>query len=247
MLKQPDEIRGAYSETRTAEEYVDRRFASAWGSVMHHAQVNVVNAVIRTHQVQRVLEIAPGPARLSRDVFGFARGYLCEFNESMVEVARRRLAGTNRWHIVRADGFHLPFPPTSNLDLVYTFRFIRHFEGANRTALYRQIRSVLKDRGLFVFDAVTLAVGLAARKRDGLETHPIYDEFYEPEVLKRELGEHGFTVLSMTDVIRHVRLQHQIQVLVAPRWNGLARQLIKVLEHVPGYPLEWVVVCQKTG
>src|ERR1700731_44576 len=100
MLKQPDEIRGAYSETRTAEEYVDRRFASAWGSVMHHAQVNVVNAVIRTHQVQRVLEIAPGPARLSRDVFGFSRGYLCEFNESMVEVARRRLAGTNRWHIV---------------------------------------------------------------------------------------------------------------------------------------------------
>ena len=137
MLKQPGEIRGAYAQTDTAEEYVDKRFASAWGSVVHAAQVRVVNEVIRTYAVKRVLELAPGPARISRDVAGFERGYLCEFNDSMLRVARRRLAGAAiPWQMVRGDAFHLPFKPSLDLDMVYSFRFVRHFEAENHTALY---------------------------------------------------------------------------------------------------------------
>jgi len=247
VLKQPEEIRDAYSHTAIAEDYIDRRFASAWGSVLHAAQVQVLNNVIREHCVKRVLEIAPGPARLSRDVFGFERGYLCEFNESMLAVLRRRLDGVNsRWRVVRGDAFRLPFQPPSALDMVYTFRFIRHFEAADRSILYRQIHSVLKENGLFVFDAVNVKVGLAARIRDGLDKHPVYDEFYELAALKRELVEHGFTPLSCTDVMRHMILQQRIQILVGPRSSGLARRLIAWLELVPGEPLEWVVVSRKS-
>ena len=246
MLKQPDEIRGAYSETQTAEQYIDKRFVSAWGSVLHAAQVRVLNDVIRTHGVKRVLELAPGPARLSRDVTGFERGYLCEFNDSMLQVARQRLASANgRWQIVRGDAFRLPFRPSLNLDLVYTFRFVRHFEATDRGALYHQIRSVLRDGGLFVFDAVNVEVGLPWRMREGLDQHHIYDEFYRPEVLKDELRQYGFTPLALNDVIRHMSAQQLIQVLVGPRSNSLARRLIRFLEYVPGQPLEWIVVCQK--
>lgn len=215
---------------------------------MHAAQVKVVNDVIQAHGVKRVLELAPGPARISRDVVGFERGYLCEFNDAMLKVARRRLAGaTVDWQIVRGDAFHLPFKPSIALDMVYSFRFVRHFEADNRTALYRQVRSVLKDGGLFVFDVVNVKVGLPARTREAADHYPIYDEFYTPEGLKQELVEHGFTPLSLTDVMRHMTLQQQIQVLVGPRSNGLARELISLLERVPGQPLEWVAVCQKTS
>ena len=246
MLKKPDEIRGAYSATATAEEYIDKRFTSAWGSVMHATQVRTVNAVIRAHHVGRVLELAPGPARLSHDVSGFDRGYLCEFNDAMLQVARRRLANSvSRWQLVRGDAFHLPFQGSAALDLVYTFRFIRHFEAADRAALYRQINSVLKPGGLFVFDVVNDAVGRPARMRDDLANCPVYDEFYSRDSLRAELAAHGFVPLEFVDVIRHMTLQQQIQVLIGPRANGLARQLISLLEHVPGDPLEWVVVCQK--
>ena len=112
MLKDPTEIKGAYADTRTAEEYIDKRFVSAWGSVLHASQVKVVNDAIREHRVRRLLEIAPGPARLSQEVSGFEHGYLCEYNESMVQVARKRLARTDgRWTVVRGDAFRLPFGP----------------------------------------------------------------------------------------------------------------------------------------
>lgn len=247
MLKQPEEIRGAYSRTETAEEYVDKRFTSAWGSVVHAAQVKVVNDVIREHHVKRALELAPGPARVSRDVVGLEHGYLCEFNDSMLRVARRRLAGAAvAWQIVRGDAFHLPFKPALDLDMVYSFRFVRHFEADHRAALYRQVRSVLKDGGLFVFDVVNVKVGLPAQIRDGRDKYPIYDEFYTPDALKQELVQNGFTLLFLTDVMRHMTLQQRIQVLVDPRSNRLARCLISWLEYLPGQPLEWVAVVRKT-
>jgi ubiquinone/menaquinone biosynthesis C-methylase UbiE len=248
MLRQPEEIRGAYQKRETAEQYIDQRFTSAWGSVLHAAQVRVVNDAIRRHRVKRVLEIAPGPARLSHDVSGFDRGYLCEFNDSMLQVARRRLNGhAGRWRLVRGDAFQLPFGADTAVDMVYTFRFIRHFEADRRAGLYNQIRSVLRPGGLLVFDAVNVDVGLPARLKDGLEKNPIYDEYYRPDSLRAELQQHGFTLLSTTEVIRHLAIQNWVQVLVAPRTNALARAMIQALEYVPGRPLEWIVVAQKSS
>lgn len=245
-LREPGEIRTAYADTATAEEYVDRRFASAWGSVLHATQVRTLNEVIRQHAVAQVLEIAPGPARLSADVSGFSRGYLCEFNDAMLQVARRRVGGHgSRWRLVRGDGFHLPFLREPRFDLVYTFRFIRHFESADRSALYQQIQSVLKPGGLFVFDAVNVRVDLPARTRNGPDTSPIHDVFYTREQLSEELRANGFEPIALVGVIRHLTLQHWIQIVIAPRSNALARRLIGSLERIPGYPLEWVVTCRK--
>src|SRR6185436_2305794 len=117
-----------------------------------------------------------------------------------------------RSNLVRGDSFRLPFRRPLALDMVYSFRFIRHFEAADRAALYEQIRSVLKDGGLFVFDAVNVDVGLPARQKDGLDKNPIHDVFYRPDELTRELRQHGFVPETTIDVIRHLRLQHWIQI-----------------------------------
>lgn len=241
-LKTPDEIRGAYSADATADAYIDGRFTSAWGSVQHAAQVRVVNDIIRRHGVERVLEIAPGPGRLSRDVRGFTHGVLCEFNDAMLRVARQRLAAEPLpWRLVRGDGFRLPVAP-GRFDLVYSFRFIRHFELDERARLYEQVRTALNGGGLFVFDAVNVAVDLPSR---GTEPSPIHDVFYTAGEIRAELAAHGFEPVALVDVIRHFTLQRWLQIVVAPRSYGLAHRLIAALEHVPGDPLEWVVVCRK--
>jgi len=237
-LKRPDEIRQAYSKNETAEAYVEERFQSGWGALLHRAQVAAVNNVIRQHHVKTVLEIAPGPARLSAEISGFERGVLCEYNQSMITVARRRLPAGSGWRIVRGDGFHVPVQ-SGRFDLAYTFRFIRHSDPPERTALYRQIHNALKPGGLFVFDAVNV------RWRDPGDL-PIHDALYTRDGLFQELRDHGFAPLSLTDVIKHMALQRNLQILVSPRSRRLADRLIGWLEAIPSSsPLEWIVVCRR--
>jgi SAM-dependent methyltransferase len=222
---------------------------SAWGAVIHQAQVRVVNDAIRDFGAQQVLEVAPGPARLSCDVVGFQEGILCDANESMLRIARQRLsrqrsgAAGGRWSLVQGDGFRLPF--AGPFDLIYTFRFIRHFELHDRAALYAQIRSLLREGGIFILDAVNVVTSLPLRAKEGLNKYPVYDELYQRDDLVKELNAHGFEVLSLTDVLRHATWQQKIQIYVAPRSHGLAKGLMELLEHVPGQPLEWVITCRK--
>lgn len=254
-MSQREHLRQAYCRTSTAEEYVDRRFASTWGAVLHEAQIAVLNDAIGRHGIRRVLEIAPGPARLSHAVTGFDRGCLCDANASMLSVARRRLLQAcqsgersptdGQWHLVQCDAFRLPLAGT--FDLIYTFRFLRHFRKQDRQALYGEIRSRLKVGGLFICDAVNVEVSLPTRLREGDGSYPIYDELYRRDELVRELATEGFTVLSLTDLIRHFTLQGWLQVYVGPRSHRLAKGLIQLLEWIPGPPLEWVVVCQKSS
>ena len=130
--------------------------------------------------------------------------------------------------------------------MAYTCRVLRNCEAADRRGIYDQVRSVLKPGGFFVVGAVTAAVGLPARQREGVENTPIFDEFYEAPALKAELASNGFAPVAFIDVIRHMRMQQSIQVLVGPRSPALARALIQFLEYVPGTPLEWIVVCRRS-
>lgn len=249
MLTTADAIRDAYSTRDTAERYIDQRFTSAWGSVLHATQVRVVNDAIRRHRVRRVLEIAPGPARLSCEIQGFEHGYLCDASAAMLQVARKRLAIGRRaarpatpWHLVQGDAFHLP--AHAPLDLVCSFRLIRHFGADERAALYRQVRSVLKPAGLFVFDAVNITTALPYRLEDESQ-RAIYDELFRRVDLIEELKTNGFAPLTLTPVIRHMAVQQWVQLMIAPRWFWLARSLIGLLDRVPGEPLEWIVTCRK--
>jgi SAM-dependent methyltransferase len=200
-----------------------------------------------------VLEIAPGPARLSCQVKGFERGFLCDVNLEMLNVARQRLeqayATANRspwqdkWQLVVGDAFNLPFNQT--FDMVYTFRFIRHFESRERGILYKQVHSLLKPGGIFVFDAVNVQVALPLRMQENQANYPIYDELYQRDVLLKEIKYQGFEILALESVMRHMTLQQSVQVYLGPRSYRLARCLIHLLEFVPGRPLEWIVICRK--
>jgi ubiquinone/menaquinone biosynthesis C-methylase UbiE len=243
-LQQPDEIRGYYQDREVVARYLERRTAQPLNGALHHAQVRVLRRVMAERAPQRVLEIAPGPGRLTAEVTVPGLGIAIEFSDGMLRSARERV---ERWQFVRGDAFQLPLPDET-IDLVFTIRFIRRFQRPDRQRLYAEIRRVLRAGGALVMDAQNRAVALPHRLERGLDRYPVYDELYDRPQLESELASAGFRVWQVEGMIRHARVQRSLNRLRRFRLSGLARALIDALEHVPSSnPSTWMVLCEKAG
>ncbi len=149
------EIKHYYENKATAESYVGQRFTSELNRMLHDRQVAAIQGAIDRWHPAKSLEVAPGPGRLTRDLRPSGLLVCLEFNQVMIEEGRRRTAIRPAW--LRGDGFRLPLSP--GFDLVYSFRFIRHFHRADRERIYAEIRRVLRPGGIFLMDAVNAGVG----------------------------------------------------------------------------------------
>lgn len=241
------DLRRAYQDGQVAREYVGRRFESPLGSLLHRRQVDVVASVIAKQGVRRAVEIAPGPARVSVDVLsGLESAVLIDASAQMLSEAARRLRERGvrtPVHLVQADAFQLPL--VDRHDLVYSFRLIRHFERSDRLRLYAQIRSLLKPGGWLVFDAVNTVVSAPLRAKAAPGEYAHYDALLTPGEIRDELREAGFDTVGLEGVQYRFGLLQQIQYLVAPRSDGLARGLMAIVDKTGGPPLEWVVTCRR--
>jgi len=236
------DMREAYRDEQVAANYVDERFREPLGALLHHRQSAAMRRVVLGHRPEHVLELAPGPARLTVEVAPLLTRapVILDASPQMLAQARARLTAIREEAIVvNGDAFDLPFD--AQFDLVYTFRLIRHFEQAERMSLYRQIRKVLKPDGLLVFDAVNAVVS-AGLQKDG-DRH--FDALLEQEELMRELRDAGFDRISLEGVQHRYRLLSAVQTLVAPRSRTLARAAMEVIDRLGGEPLEWIVTCRR--
>jgi len=249
QLKEKEEIRAAYSGKKISAQYTEERFTTSMGAILHQHQLAFLNQVLAQHGIQSIVEIAPGPARLTAEakLRGGQTGIMIEINRNMLERARNRLETIrNRpyWSMIQGDAFHLPLQ--GSFDFCYTFRLIRHFTVEDRRAIYQEIRRILKPGGLLLFDAVNQEVSAPLRQMEGPETYPIYDVLFRREELVAELHENGFDIATWEPVYPSFWLQRRLQIYLAPRLPKLAHQLIHWLEQAPGYaPLEWMVLCKK--
>ena len=246
MFQGSVQIRDAYRDSGVAGRYVEERFVEPLGALLHARQVAYLTRVLRGLEPQRVLEIAPGPARLTADVAPFLGPHpvLIDASAQMLAEARRRLGAefSSRCEFVHGDAFSLPF--ASTFDCVYTFRLIRHFEQEDRRRLYAQIARVLRPGGSLVFDAVNEEVSAPVRRAAHAEAHRHYDALFQREALERELEDAGFRVTDLHGVQRRYSLLSGLQVLVAPRSRLLARTAMEVVDRMGGGPpLEWIVRC----
>jgi SAM-dependent methyltransferase len=246
MISGIDGIRAAYQDAGVARRYVEERFTTPLGGLLHDRQRQVLREVIAAHPAADVLEIAPGPARLTTSVIDVAGQLtLLDASAEMLGEAKRRLSSISTGTpctLVRGDAFCLPFP--SRFDLVYSFRLIRHFKTEDRLRLYREAHRVLKPAGRLVFDAVNQRVYEPLRAVADGGQH--YDASLDREALIAELGSCGFTVESLVGVHHRYGTLHRLQVLVAPRSAPLARMAMNVVDRVGGgEPLEWIVTCRR--
>ena len=246
MISGIDGIRAAYQDAGVASRYVEERFTTPLGSLLHDRQRQVLRNVIVAHGSPDVLEIAPGPARLTTSVIDVAgQMTLLDASAEMLGEAKRRLSMmtvNTPYTLVRGDAFCLPFP--SRFDLVYSFRLIRHFAAEDRQRLYREVARVLKPGGRLVFDAVNSRVHDALPEVADGRNH--YDASLDRDALRAELKSAGFEVESLEGAQRRYSTLYRLQVLVAPRSAKLARLAMNVVDGISGgEPLEWIVTCRR--
>jgi SAM-dependent methyltransferase len=241
MLSTRTEIKHAYQGESTAKTYVADRFVSVLNRMLHEQQVEAVQGAIDRLRPAKILEIAPGPGRLTKDLRPSGFLVCLEYNESMIAQGWPGAAGHSAW--VRGDGFRLPF--SGGFDLVYCFRFIRHFHRADRERLYAEVRRVLRPGGHFLLDAVNAKVS-GPRRAQHPENYPIYDKLYRRNELFAELSCAGFAPISAQAVYKFMGLQQLSQVWVGPRADWLNRLLIRALERLPRRSgEEWIVTCRR--
>lgn len=247
MIHGQQEIREAYRNETVAREYVSQRFTHPLGAMLHDRQLQRIREVIRQLRPSNVLEIAPGPARLTLPLSPDLPhgGTLVDASPQMLHEAARRLsaAGQRAWRLVQGDAFHLPFH--GSFDLIYSFRFIRHFELADRCRLYAGLAALLRPGGMLVFDAVNEAVARSIRAPSN-GSHQHYDALLSKNAIVEELAAAGLHHVRFDDVQRRFPLLYQLQVLVAPRSSWLASRGMQLVDWLPGgEPLEWIVTCER--
>lgn len=240
-------IREAYRDEGVARHYIDERFRQPLGRLLHERQAEALRQTLARLAPTRVLEIAPGPARLTTEVAPFfdGAGIVMDASAQMLDVARQRLrdVGAPRWRCVQGDAFVLPF--AERFDLVYSFRLIRHFEQDDRVRIYRAIAGALRPGGTLVFDAVNRDVSEPLRAKDP-DSYKHYDGLVTPDELRAELAQAGLTIESLEGVQHRYDVLRAVQVLVAPRAEALAWQAVRLVDRLGGAPLEWIVTCRKS-
>ncbi len=248
MFEGHDGVRDAYRNESVAARYIDERFREPLGALLHDRQASTLKRLLQGQASCRVLEIAPGPGRLTTEIAPMAgvRGTVLDASAQMLAQARRRVSplADGRWSFVHGDAFHLPFD--TEFDAVFVFRLIRHFDEGDRLRLYREIRRVLKPGGVLVFDAVNEIVSAPLRQKSDPSEYGVYDALLRPEQVRAELAEAGFDTIVLDGVQRRFPLLHRLQVLVAPRSRRVARAAMELVDRFTGgQPLEWIVTCSR--
>jgi len=246
--ERPDEIAGYYRERAVVEAYVRKRTAQPLNGTLHAAQIRFLRKALAREAVKTVLELAPGPARLTAELpLTSGRGLAVEYSEGMLAAARERMRSTPGWTFVRGDGFALPMR-TGVADVAFTLRFVRRFQAAERARIYAELHRVLRPGGILILDAQNRAVSLPHRQERGLDSYPVFDQLYDADELASELDGAGFKIVELAGMIRHAPWQRRLNRLRRLRLGGLARVLIEALEYVPnGAPSTWMALCERRG
>ncbi len=245
-IDQPKDLQAYYKDQGVVDRYMHRRTTQPLNGLLHRRQVAFLNQVLSQRAPAAVLEIACGPGRVTTATRGVKLGVAVDASPAMLATAKQRIQGTpGDWNFLRTDAFVLPFRDGS-FDLAYTFRFIRHFQLADRQRLYRELHRVLRPHGTFIVDALNYDVVHPARLRKGLQHYPIYDVLYRPGELAEELRGEGFRIVAQEGILKRFPLQQRLNRLRRFRLGALASVLIDSLEKLPGDQVNtWVVVAEK--
>lgn len=245
-IDQPTDLKRYYQNRSVVSAYMERRTAQPLNGLLHRRQVAFLNQALVARRPRAVLEIACGPGRLTTATRGVEFGVAIDASHPMLETAQQRMNGSaGRWSFMRTDAFVLPFR-SGSFDVVYTLRFVRHFQLADRQRLYAEIRRVLRPHGVLMIDALNREVSLPHRLKHGVDKYPIYDVLYRREEIEAELGAAGFRVVTVESIIKHPSLQRRLNRLRRFKLGPVASALISSVEYIPGSnPTDWMLLSEK--
>ncbi len=103
MFATEREIQRVYQDKTAAQEYIDERFASELNLLLHDRQVAAVKTVTGRLGSGRILELAPGPGRVTRDVQQGGTLVCLDFNEAMIQIGREACKQKRQFGFVAMD------------------------------------------------------------------------------------------------------------------------------------------------
>lgn len=191
MIKTGKELKSYYNRGHVVSQYDRKRFRGTYGRIQHEFELGIINSCISGLKNPRILEIAVGTGRVTKDINGVGIGI--DASENMLEKARKKVKG---WKFIKMDIKSLRF--REKFDIVVSLRLIRHFQKKDRKDAYRKIRRCLSKNGLLVFDMPT---GRHNRFLEFVDRFKKQDHIYEADTpadeVRRELEESGFRVIRM--------------------------------------------------
>lgn len=230
-----------YSVKDIAQKYMERRLGYPIGQYRQEMQVRAIRETIKHYNIKKLLEIAPGPGRLTAEV-QVERGLAIDSSEEMLKLARNYVHSEN-WEFRLGNALELE--TGEKFGMVMSFRFVQHLEQEQRQKLYTTVNNNLSSKGLWVFDVTfhkTFYLGWLTDKRD---PKMVCYEHRNRNELEDELTRAGFQVVQYYSYLNHTNLQH----IIGRLGKNLTRptiQLIKFLDYLPPrLPHEEVVVCQR--
>ena len=240
-----------YKNQTVADSYIDKRFVFSWQRILHNKQVSTINNAIMEFTPDNILEVAPGPARLTTEITGVKKGTLLEYSEEMLTVAQKRLKEKNLqgvWDVKHGNAFELD-KLNEHFDFIYTFRFIRHFHLEDRGRLYNGLSERLSSNGLLMFDVVNKPTRDKLDKKvkqPSKDSLPVYDVTYTEFEFRNEMGKFGFEVISLTPVLPLFAIQNLISCKLDDVVPKLSNTIVHLLEAIPNSnPLEWIALVKK--
>jgi len=250
LIKNQKEIKKFYEDEEVIAHYFKERFESPVGRVLHRNQVEFINKIIKKYGIKTILEIAPGPARLTTEIE--SKGYILDSSERMLEIARKRLSErklSHRWRLIKADAFSSGLRENFT-QMVITMRFIRHFKLKDREKLYAEIKRLLKPGGLLIFDVPNYTIESILRKGKSEKEYPIYDKLWKKDEFIAEMEKNGFDVLEMEGNLKIYPVQAIISKINKVGLSNLAEKIIYAIDRwrlsrLVDLSLEWLVLCRK--
>lgn len=191
MIKSKKELKEYYNRKRVVEEYDLKRFHNTYGNIQHEIEMGIINSTISKYKNPRLLEIAVGTGRVTKNIKGSGIGI--DSSENMLEIARKNAPN---WKFVKMDAKNLNF--RQKFDIVISLRLIRHFNRRDRKEVYKKIHHLLSGKGILIFDMPTGRQDKILRFIDKFKRH---DRIYEADTpinkISKELSESGFDIIRL--------------------------------------------------
>ena len=208
MRKDHREIQELYQQEKVARLYEQTRFRSFIGKLGHELEITAINKALEAKKPSRLLEVATGTGRITRELKGFKSAIGIDSSPAMLTELKKKL-NDRRWRFEQGDALKLRFA-TSSFDAVVTFRLLRHFIKNYRSQAYAEIRRVLKPGGILIFDACNQRRGFAGWLADAASSamarirgfrNAVHDVYYTKTKLIDELRHEGFEIISITPIL----------------------------------------------
>lgn len=223
MIKGIEGLKKYYDREKIVNTYDKKRFNHTYGNMQHEIELRIINKLISKLKNPRLLEIAVGTGRVTRDIKG--KGIGIDASKNMLKKAKKNAPG---WKFIRMDVMDLKFK--KKFDVIISLRLLRHFNKSDRKIVYKKIYNSLSNNGLFIFDMPT---GRHNKILVFLDLFKKHDKIYEADTpiknIDRELKDSGFKIINVYNT-KYESFIFRVMCILNDKLNVFYPQLKKCME-----------------